>query len=335
MKMLIAAVLMVHTLAWADPSPTARAPREGRVRTPTLIWDEQETEGQRWVQRLSRATARRSPSNLRVAWWNINHSILNSRLEGQPLDANLISWVQSDLRPDVLVLGECGTSDLEKDTHQILEETYPWSQNFGYYSHRSNYGFRVYSRLPILDFSHRFIEGISLGRAYVRITLQLMDDPIDLVLVHFENPWREIRARASNPVEAAAVLQWGLDHPIATQLRDLAALIQGDSTGHPRVVLGDFNLPRWFIPGAGPTASYALAIELLGQDALRTSTGSVPFTFPSLSAPERRQEPLNHLQVAIDHAFISHHFNSLRGGALSIRGSDHYPILMDLNLQTN
>ena len=159
------------------------------------------------------------------------------------------------------------------------------------------YGMVVFSRLPLEDTEVRHV--VEDDTPSIRTTIRLKDGtPVTLYALHPKPP-EPLRDQDSAPRDAELVL-------VAKEI--------AEAPKRPTVVCGDLNDVAW-----SDTTRIFLRISgmldpRIGRALLNTYHANVPvFRFP------------------LDHVFHSNHFRLFRLERLGKTGSDHFPVLIELN----
>lgn len=159
---------------------------------------------------------------------------------------------------------------------------------------RDAYGIALLSRFPLDEATSFELESTPAIDARVRSPQGVFR----LIGVHLRAPTKSLYAAERN-----------------RQLDALAAL--SDSTDEPLVIVGDFNIT----PFSPFFADWLIDTEL--SDA-RSGAG-IGFSWPTF---------LPILGIPIDHCIVSDEFSVIRMTRLPAFGSDHYPVLAELILET-
>jgi hypothetical protein len=160
------------------------------------------------------------------------------------------------------------------------------------------------------------------NRSYSKFQWDLAGFKMNLVPVHMLEPWDEVRN-----YRGKAGTMWNMlfsnDNPLHYQIERLLAFIKqdmgGDIDSEPLLLIGDMNTPK------SALGINTVAYNLLDADLDDVFPGTPP-TFPAFSAESRQQPPFTYSLVKIDHAFHNKKVQPLAAAALTLRGSDHYPI---------
>ncbi len=186
-------------------------------------------------------------------------------------------------------------------------------------------------------------------RSYIRLTLDWNGKRVDIAPVHTAMPWMVMKAMAGpiGKATVAADITFGKKNPLIYQLQRLRTELKQDPGIHvsdPLLVLGDFNMPRAL---ASPLPSGPYQIMKAGFRDLFEKASTLPFwkrlcrtvfeglapqnvSFPTVEGREKKPYG-GLLNMQLDHAFAKHSAGSAE--VLPLRGSDHYPILVDISPQ--
>jgi endonuclease/exonuclease/phosphatase (EEP) superfamily protein YafD len=161
------------------------------------------------------------------------------------------------------------------------------------------YGMAVFSRLPLEGAEVRYLADKETPS--IRVTVRLRNGrPVRLYALHPKPP-EPLRNQDSAPRDAELVL-------VAKEI--------ANAPPEPTVVCGDLNDVAW----SDTTRTFLRVSGLLdprvGRGLLNTyNAGNPVFRFP------------------LDHVFHSNHFKLFRLARLAKVGSDHFPVLIELNLE--
>ena len=285
--------------------------------------------------------------SLSVFWWNIREGGAWSKaLDGNPLEQNLEILAQSELAPEVMVLGEFVQGSFQKKTESVLSSRYPFQIYIPYARLRNDRGFKVYSKYAmeidqsLLDWSpmndtaveqaefkehwRKFLNPQAdryYERVFADVRIHKANSIFHVVPVHLLNPWLSLSEKTSK-ADAAVALVFAKNNPHYRQVERLmiekiAPLAEQVKREHSSLVMvGDFNVPDE-VYGIIPTAYHLMR---RGLDAVVAPAFSL-YTFPAISSDMSDQ-----IHFKIDHAFIDSATNVLYQTRIPFRGSDHYPI---------
>ncbi|MEX2469484.1 MAG: endonuclease/exonuclease/phosphatase family protein [Pseudohongiellaceae bacterium] len=196
--------------------------------------------------------------------------------------------------PDVILTVE--TDDWWEEALRTLEVDYPHTLKNPL---DNSYGMLVHSRLEMVDPEIRFILKDSIPSMHTQVVLPSGDR----VFMHFVHP------DPPNPVYATA-----------TTARDAELLIVGRETekrDRPTIIAGDFNDVAW---------SYTTSLFQKASGLLDPRIGRGMYnTFNAKNWL---------LRWPLDHVFHSDHFKIVRIEKGPAWGSDHFPIFIELSLES-
>ena len=196
--------------------------------------------------------------------------------------------------PDVILTVE--TDEWWEQALRPLEEDYPYTLKNPL---DNTYGMLVHSRLEMIDPAIRFLLEDSIPSMHMQLVLPSGDR----VFMHFVHP------DPPNPVYATETTE-----------RDAELLIVGrevEKRGKPTIIAGDFNDVAW----SSTTSLFQKASGLLDP---RIGRG----TYSTYNATSRL------LRWPLDHVFHSDHFKVVRIERGPAWGSDHFPIFIELSLDS-
>ena len=199
-----------------------------------------------------------------------------------------------DHDPDVILTME--TDEWWEEALRVLEEEYPHTLKNPL---DNTYGMLAHSRLEMIDPEVRFILKDSIPSMHMQVVLP-SDDRVFLHFVHPDPP---------NPKYATETTE-----------RDAELLIVGrevDKRDQPTIVAGDFNDVAW----SHTTNLFQKASGLLDPRVGRGMYNTYNAKNPLLRWP-------------LDHVFHSDHFKLVRMDKGPAWGSDHFPIYIELSLES-
>ena len=193
---------------------------------------------------------------------------------------------------------------------------------------------------------------IELSRPFTHFIYQKNDhSPIyHLYPTHLINPWRAVNAIKNQKVEKewfsdvarGPRVNWNLfmefqsdDNPLYYQLSNMKTLFEASVDSFPEeahIFLGDFNTASRSVPDEKKVLKHLVPISskgyrLLADDFNDLFKGERP-TIPSMISDELDE---NKPAFRIDHAFANDRVRKLQSAILTMRGSDHYPIWMEVS----
>lgn len=281
---------------------------------------------------------------LTVFWWNIGCSS-DLRLGGldetvkmnfTPESAwhNLSQLAESNKAPDVIVLGEYCPKFFDQSTYDTIKSHYPYvhrivktNDNF-----RIRNGFRVFSKTPIslveeLELPHGSFVSTFLPemncptgdqsdfewtRRYDILSIKKNNKDYHIAPVHFANPWKEVEA-CLGKLKTVTEIIFGETNVNSHQAKSLISQTQGLEN---LLVIGDFNAFKRFTFASSNT--YNMLDQEFGPSLI--SSNNPTYVDSRTSFPN----------TSIDHAF-SIGLEALYGEVLPLSGSDHLPILVEVN----
>ena len=208
----------------------------------------------------------------------------------------------SNTRPELLV---ALITESEPDIFAVLELTEPYADRLSELSDRyphqilapelGNFGIGVYSRLPFTDAEVFDLSGYAA---------------IDATVDGADGTWHLVAAHPMPPVGAGpAALR-------NRQLAQLAEYVRGLDAAH--IVVGDLNVAPFSPHFTDFAQTTALSDALYG----RGPSYTWPSFFPLLGIP-------------IDYVLMSDGFDSIRHMRAGDIGSDHFPVIVDINRAEN
>jgi len=217
-------------------------------------------------------------------------------------DAPRLLQVVNDNNPDILITLE--TNTWWENQLRVLEKDYPYTIKCPL---ENRYGMHVYSKLELLDQGIRFL----IERDVPSIRTRLVLPSGRKVQMHFLHPTPPSPTENDSSSERDAELL-----TIAKEVStDDAFTEMGSDENDPVVVTGDLNDVAW---------SYTTRLFRKISGLLDPRIGRGMFnTFHAMYFP---------IRWPLDHLFHSHHFNLILIKRLPYIGSDHFPILIGLEL---
>jgi len=282
-------------------------------------------------------------SGIKVFWWNVAWGSHNS--DGA-LDQNLTVMARSDYRPDIIVLGEYRSQDLNQKTHDLLKKWYPYQDHFTY-SSSATVGIGIFSRskftrggLKDLNWapSSRSLSAQKTfkdswrssapdevrywDRRSASYRFSINGSNFYLFPVHLLEPWKAIYDVQGKLGVMDSFFSKG-SNPLNYQIEAFRSFVKSELGGNfesaPVLLLGDFNAPKSVL--TLPSVSYSI----LSRNFTECFFGS-PDTFPAASSPVSSTPPFSYYHMKIDHGLINGWVEKIGGGVIEMRGSDHYPI---------
>jgi endonuclease/exonuclease/phosphatase (EEP) superfamily protein YafD len=184
-------------------------------------------------------------------------------------------------------------------------------------------------------------------RSYLRLTLDWHGKRVDIAPVHTAMPWMVMKKMGgvAGKVSVAADITFGRENPLMYQLRRLRQNLRSDPGIHPSdplVIFGDFNMPKAL--GSPLHSAPYLLMKRGFRDLFEGASSPLPHvrllcrrlweglapSHPSFPTAEGRERLDYHglLDMQLDHAF-GRNLGAATAQVLPLRGSDHYPILID------
>jgi len=187
---------------------------------------------------------------IRIFWWNVAWGKFNNQAD---LDHNIQIITKSNIRPDVLVLGEYKSTIFNNKTKQTLRSHYPFQLFIPYYP-KSNIGIQIYSikkfvSSPIeqLKWHPLNLKGslkqqnymnnwLSItpnhsrhwNRSYTKLTWRIGNINISLIPVHLLEPWAAIGQAQGKTTAFKSFLSTTIDNPLNNQIIHLKKKLKRD-----------------------------------------------------------------------------------------------------------
>jgi endonuclease/exonuclease/phosphatase (EEP) superfamily protein YafD len=240
--------------------------------------------------------------------------VLTYNVLARNTDAGPLAELVRTERPDVIALQELTpryADDLVRRLGReypfvVLAEVAPGGEGSG-----------VFSRLPIVD--EKSFKLSNEGNTYQRVRLSLGDREVWLFNVHPMAP----RIRTVNPEGPIPPLVRSFGSP--TRDRELERLVSETARLQgPYILAGDFNT------AAGSRAYRQFPPDW--QDAFRKRGWGFGHTFPTHYSLWRQRITVSVPLVRIDYVLSSPHFATGRAWVPWIEGSDHLPVMAELQL---
>jgi len=324
-----------------------------------LIWDEPSKDSFRKVSIQKR-------NSVRILWWNIDRGWTNQSLNDNALEKNLVELSASNRAPEILILGEYTEPQvmdlplgedkidiyippaLSPSTRKQLRNSYglPLKISYGI-----GYHFLIYSKIPLgkpvskklswkpSDYYAEVLasegwDSSEYSRNYVRIPFQVGKTIFHLGPLHLIQPWRQMmevfEKRYPNfsflsKLSVAREIIFGKNSPLFYQVKSLFSQVRSDyyNKTDPKeriILIGDFNIPKQIF--GLQTATFSILKDPL-IDSFKSDKSH---TFPASSAHESRIFP----KMKLDHALVTPKVNISLATVLHLKGSDHYPILLEV-----
>jgi endonuclease/exonuclease/phosphatase family metal-dependent hydrolase len=308
-----------------------------------------------------------SGDGIRILWWNIQSGETNRKIMGESnggesiLDQNLLAYIASEERPDVVLLGEYSADSFSDVTLRALKSAYPYTPDhyWAYNKNTPEIGLMLWSRYPFemlknepLDYfpptmtdkteveayQADWARGFPGERTFIRPYLNLrIDHPHGALhvvpfhgLIHIEKEYARSNGGFLSILKIKVQYLFGKNNPIIHQLRRLRHFLEVDFGPNfdraPVIIMGDFNLPRKLF-GILSRAYRVISPRL--QDAFEEIQAT---TWPMPSAKEFKEFSL---RVQIDHAFVSPSLQILQSAVLPMRGSDHAAIAIQVRREVS
>jgi endonuclease/exonuclease/phosphatase (EEP) superfamily protein YafD len=289
-------------------------------------------------------------------WWNIGGANFlepnNPDVDYQPteLAGSLLATIDRH-HPEVVVLAEYFTGFLSKETLRQIRQRLPYSRQFKNNT-ISPMGLLFFSKHKPLTIQYEFeklpwrtgtltenrdLKRPGYLRSFVKIDLKTEDGRlVHLAPFHSNQPWNEIGrdqkglsqwnhryglGKLPGQVETLGTLVSSLNHPLGYQAKAFAQHWQSarkKSSGQGVwMLMGDLNIFDTYL-WTPPTLKV-----LKGDLNPGWNVGSLVHSFP---VPHTY---LTDTKVRIDHVFSNLLFWKLRYQYLNVRGSDHYPLLVE------
>ena len=202
---------------------------------------------------------------------------------------------------DVVALEELGEEQAIAIS-QDLPDIYPYQALYGY----GIPGKGLLSRYPILDKELFYLQAQRLP--YLRVVIA-----VDKVGERSEAA--ELTVIVAHPPPPNVGVRGYLEHPFAAS--EIVSVTQMAREGEPSIVMGDFNL-------VDQNDNYGLLEEAGLRDAFRVAGWGFGATWPA-----RKLEPLWPV-VRVDYVWYTSQFQATRAWVGPDAGSDHLPVLAEL-----
>jgi vancomycin resistance protein VanJ len=264
------------------------------------------------VMGLTIGTPETGSVHLRLMTYNIK----SYRVDERPDTYERIADEIRRHSPDVQVLQDAQYfSDGNQPTPEPLQRL--WT---GWYVHKADQ-YVVASRYPLRDCRLLRIGDEGLGSNYLRCTVVVGDQLIDLATVHFLSPRDGLNAARYERLEGIDDWQANFALRLGQALdmaRDLPRLRQQDSMGRPvpLIVAGDLNAPE-----SSPVVQALIATGL--RDAWSRAATGYGYTYGHWLRPH-----INLLRI--DHILVSPQLAVERAQVGGAEGSEHLPVIADL-----
>ena len=269
------------------------------------------------VMALSYGSPQTGSAHLRVMTYNIKSYRADEKAEGYALIAEEVRRHS----PDLLVLQD---ADRLTDGHapmpEVMQRLFAQRQVYA----RGQY--LVASRHPLRGCREHPLQEPDSGARYVRCTVQVGTQVLDLVTVHFISPRDGLNAARHERL--AGLDEWQENFHVRLRqarklVQDLADKPMRDSrdVAQPLIVAGDLNAPE-----SSPVVQSLLKHGL--RDVWSTSAIGYGYTHGHSLRPNIDLLRIDHIlvspQVAVERSFI--------GGT---EGSEHRPVIADVWLSRN
>lgn len=300
-------------------------------------------------------------------WWNIQQGTLAKKLQKKDdylikrnfLTENITTLIESSLKPEILIFGEYSPGAIDQETLNELADHYPYSMFSKYnlrLTGRNAYGILIFSTIRFTEARRAVLDWIPPGmsrrraidyfrmywrersgdattkyeRTYqnLRFESQRGGPGFHIVPVHLVQPWSGF-ARMYGEVETIYSVLYSDDNPLVNQVYYLRQNLKKDFgkrfNGHPLLVIGDFNVPKMKLVNV---RGYEYASEGFSE----VFGKNCPVTFPAVSSQFIDKFPYKYKRLKLDHAFINDHVSVKAAEVLNLKGSDHYPVYLVLNI---
>lgn len=277
----------------------------------------------------------------KIAWWNIQKGETSEKM-GQPLLSEGLNYFIEKLDSDIVILGEY-LNDKPLIDDSLLEKV---KKNYSYtfipYNKlKANFGFLVLSKLPYeikkkdlldwhpghdLEFVEKWKKTPRVPEAFERDFLilefkGLNEEKFSVIPVHQLQPWGRIVKSKSFPFGHIKAV-WSIinceNNPLYWQTYSLIKRVQ-ELGANNTIVLGDFNISPRFLGLRTPI--YSMLKKNLNQVECGGSS------FPA----DRSSFITDCFGLKLDHVFLKDMPKSAKAEILKLKGSDHYPLLLEIN----
>lgn len=219
---------------------------------------------------------------------------------------------------DIVFLQEI-TKDFIDQYWPNLEMTYPYQADGQFnFEGDKQVGMGVLSRYPILESENFKLaeEGLTYQQRHL---IDVNGTLIAAYNIHTTFPWVYIRR---DPV--FSFVPWPIydDHVRRIEIDNLVTRLEQEA--YPIILVGDFNFND-------QTSDYQKLIDFGLVDAYRESGWGLGFTWPANRTPSVNIYPAIP-SVRLDYLFYSKHFAPFLATVLEETGSDHRPIIVNLEM---
>lgn len=271
-----------------------------------------------------------SPEAMRVMWWNLDCATNATKIRGQKsyrsnLEKNILDMINSDMRPNLLILGEYCPYYLSQEfaktifgkykyNHHLVRNIPEFKTSSGKTNERN--GIVVLSDYPLSPVIQEVLYADELtkvndkkNRSYLLLKVKNKFREFYLNPLHLYNPWRSFFSE-NGMFSTFFEIEGGTQNPNAQQgkqalEKNMTYTAESDSL----LVIGDFNSPKNFyaVDGYVYKMFNSNYVSLIAD---RSDTFVSSGMFQS---------------SAIDHAFAQN-MQAIYGRVLPLAGSGHLPI---------
>lgn len=312
-----------------------------------LVFDQDQKSNLKKLGELSKKRART------ILWWNVAWGHYNG--DGS-LDKNLLGLVNSKVSPDVIVMGEYKPQAFTMPTIAALELTYP-HMAFVPSEPGDATGVVIWSKHPFKSSAVYPLDWTSMratateqeayrnewtsfdpgwvkywNRAFAHYEVAFTDGAlVNVAPVHLCSPWSTVFKKIGT-WKTLRTMMGAQDNPLLFQqqrlLEDLKRDFGANLDRAPLILIGDFNVPAKIpVPIVGGTPKQFKLLRGPLEDAVDNDDD----TFPTKSTAHDQSGPLKNHSIKIDHAFYNKKIKGARAEVLNLKGSDHYPVLMQID----
>lgn len=320
-----------------------------------FLWDENPQKNQETIKSLKKNSEKDksdSKNELRVLWWNVEQGLTNRKLGNDPLNKNLKTLADSEVKPDLIILGEYTSGTINPALHKEILKKYPYVHFLSYNSESQGVGILAISKVPMRATAPRPLDWVPdhvkeenkmryrekwmkeaphevkfFTRQYYRLQLEVAGKTIEVIPMHSLMPWEImmeswgfLKSIFGKIAVGGTILSDDIrdTDPLSAQFRNLKREMQKDFGKNldqgAFLLVGDFNVPMKY---QGKSSK----INNMFSNEMTCISNNEDVSFPSASAEIRNE----YKQMRIDHAFVSKHTQVSSSQILELKGSDHYP----------
>jgi endonuclease/exonuclease/phosphatase family metal-dependent hydrolase len=231
-------------------------------------------------------------------------------------DYSYLNAIIVDSDADIVILQEI-TSKYIHEYSNNLRDLYPYQTYGPFHDEKEKVGMGILSRYPVVEFQDFKLDEQSLVNQQ-RVAIDFDGDYVVIYNVHLTFPWIGIKR---DPFIALLPIPFFDDHTRHKEIEQLCSMIQNERA--PVVLAGDFNM-------TDRSSDYAHLSKLM------TDAHKIYDTHPKVTWPANRTPslyiPFAKPFIRIDYVFYSEDFRVKSALALHKTGSDHLPLLTELEI---